>query len=375
MTGPKAGVSARHLKSVPMRVLLLALLLGCQQTGSSSSVAAPAGPAPTGASAPTYAKDSPAVVATWEGGSLPYADVQDGLKTQISKMEADYLTQRYEAESGYVEQKVNEAILTAEAKKQGLADSDALLKREVEDKAGTATAAEIEEAFKAVQAKLRGKTMEEARPQLEQMVLRRKQGEIYMAYITTLRESYRVNLQLPYPDLPRILVSADDDPFLGVDNAPIMIVQFAEFQCPYCGKAREATDRVLKDYEGKVKFVFRDFPLGFHDRAIPSAVAANCAGKQGKYWEVHDTFMANQRALAEADLQKAAADAGVDMAAWEICRKDPAMEEEVKKDQADGAAAGVTGTPAFFINGLMISGAQPYEKFKAIIDGELAKAG
>jgi protein-disulfide isomerase len=136
-------------------------------------------------------------------------------------------------------------------------------------------------------------------------------------------------------------------------------------------------DQVMKAYPGKVRMVFRDFPLGFHDRAIPAAVAANCAYKQSAetYWKVHDTLMTNQRALQEPDLEKAARDAGVDMAAWKKCRTDVAMEEEVRKDLAAGEAAGVTGTPAFFINGVFLNGAQPFERFKAVIDRELAKKG
>jgi protein-disulfide isomerase len=198
------------------------------------------------------------------------------------------------------------------------------------------------------------------------------------AFLSELRASYKANVTIPYPDLQRVDVAVEaDDPSVGPADAAITIVQFAEYQCPYCGKAREAIDQVMKDYDGKVRFVFRDFPLGFHDRAIPAAVAANCAFKQdpAKYWKVHDTLMANQRALAEADLESAAVAAGVDLAKWKSCRTEVAMEEEVRKDMADGEAVGVSGTPAFFINGLFLNGAQPYEKFKTIIDRELAKKG
>ena len=94
-----------------------------------------------------------------------------------------------------------------------------------------------------------------------------------------------------------------------------------------------------------------------------------------KYWKFHDSFMRNQKALSEADIQKAAQDALVNTEKWESCRKDPAVAEEIRKDQADGAAAGVSGTPAFFIDGIFLNGAQPYEKFKLIIDAELAKKG
>jgi protein-disulfide isomerase len=176
-------------------------------------------------------------------------------------------------------------------------------------------------------------------------------------------------------DLP-VDVSKDDDPVRGSPDAKLHGDRFAEFQCPYCGRAKDTVAKVLKNYDGKVNMVFRDFPLGFHDRAIPAAVAANCAGAQQKYWEMWDAMMANQRALSDTDLEGYAKTAGVpNMDTWHQCLRDPAQMEEVRKDMSDGETAGVTGTPAFFINGVMISGAQPYEKFASIIDRELAKAG
>ena len=131
-------------------------------------------------------------------------------------------------------------------------------------------------------------------------------------------------------------------------------------------------DQVMEKYEGKVRMVYRDFPLSFHDRAIPAAIAANCAGEQGQYWPMYDALMSNQRALAESDLTKHATTLGLDLDKWNTCRKDPAQEAEVQKDFEDGTKAGVQGTPAFFINGIFLNGAGPLEQFTAIIDAELA---
>ena len=117
--------------------------------------------------------------------------------------------------------------------------------------------------------------------------------------------------------------------------------------------------------------VFRDFPLDFHAQAIPAAVAANCAGEQGKYWEMHKKMMAQQYALEESNLVSYATEINLDLEKWHTCRKDPAQTAEVKKDQADGAKVGVSGTPAFFINGILLSGALPFEQFQEIIDLEL----
>lgn len=359
-----------------MLILTLLAMLACENAGNAGTTAkvAPAGPPPPAATAPAGTPDA-GVVATWEGGSLTYGEVKGDIRGEIVRLEAEYLSNRYETEYAAVEERVNAALLEAEAKKRGLADAMALLKEEVEAKAAAPTEAEVKELYDANARRMRGKTLEEVRPDVEAAVRQRKQGERYQVYIEELRKKYGANVTLPFPDLPRFEVSADDDPFQGPAAAPVTIVQFAEFQCPFCGKAREALDQVLKDYPDQVRIVFRDFPLGFHGRAIPAAVAANCAADQGKYWEVHDKLMANQQALEEADLERVARDVGLDIQKWKTCRDDPAREAEIRKDMADGQAVGVSGTPAFFINGIMLSGAQPYEKFKAVIDRELAAKG
>ncbi len=354
-------------------MLSLLATLACASAPTEPAPLVAPGPPPAALIAPAYADEPTAVAAFWDGGSVTYGEVTAPMKHQLDQMLAQYLMGRYDAEYQATQQAMDEKILEAEAKKRGLGAIEDLLKVEINDKVTKPTDAEVADAYAALQRKLRGQSMEEARTVLEQAVTQKKQGERYSLYIDELRKSYRATVQLQFPEVPRIEVSADDDPSVGPADAVVTIVQFAEFQCPYCGKARESTDKVMANYEGKVRFVFRDFPLEFHDKAIPAAIAANCAGKQDKYWPVHDAFMLDQQSLTEADIQRVVKAAKVDLPAWEECRKDPAMEAEIKKDAADGAAAGVTGTPAFFINGVFINGAQPYEKFKAIVDAEVAR--
>lgn len=372
-----SGYTAR-LSEICMRSLtLLTLLLACND-GSSKGPASPAA-APTAPSAATPA--APAAsgdiadtqeVATWKGGALTYGPVRAQVGKQLLKQEVEYLSTRYETQSQQIDDEVNKAILDAEAKKRGLADAQALLKAEVEEKVSAPTDAEIQDAYAQLQRRLGGKPLEEVREQVARAVTQKKQAERYGAYIEELRKSYDVKVTLPFPDLPRFEVATDGDPSEGAADAAVTIVQFAEFQCPYCGKADQTVKQVLKNYDGKVRVVFRDFPLGFHQNAIPAAIAANCADKQGKYWEMHAIFLANQQALTEADIQKAAQEVGLNVSSWEECRKDPAIEAEIRSDMADGSALGVEGTPAFFVNGIFLNGAQPYESFQRIIDRELA---
>ena len=217
-----------------------------------------------------------------------------------------------------------------------------------------------------------GRSLDEVRPAIVGEIKRRATAERFETFMGEMREAYAVKTSLQAPEMPRIPVSADDDPFIGPEDAPVTIVQFAEFQCPYCGRAKEVIDQVMERYDGKIKMVYRDFPLSFHDRAIPAAIAANCAGEQGQYWPMFDALMSNQRALADSDLTGHATKIGLDLDKWNTCRKDPAQAAEVQKDFEDGTKAGVQGTPAFFINGIFLNGAVPLEQFTTIIDAELA---
>lgn len=355
-------------------IVLLGLLLACGQQAPDASANPPAERAPaaaTGSGTPQRAVSDDQVVATWQGGKLTYGELKSQISSQIVQMDIEYLTNRYQAESSTLDQFVVQKLLEEEAASQGLADVDALLDREVRTRVSDPTEAEIQEFYLVVQRQLRGAPLEMVRDRLTEEVRRRKEGEVFSTWVEALRTRKGVETILPYPYMPRIAVSTDDDPSIGPVEAPVTIIQFAEYQCPYCGKAATTLDEVMEAYPGKVRMVFRDFPLGFHDRAIPAAVAANCAEQQGKYWEMHRMLMADQSELDDATLEAHARKAALDIDKWQTCRKDPAMEAEVTKDMADGSAAGVSGTPAFFINGIMLSGALPFSEFKAVIDREL----
>ncbi|MEK7125124.1 MAG: DsbA family protein [Patescibacteria group bacterium] len=176
-------------------------------------------------------------------------------------------------------------------------------------------------------------------------------------------------------------VSADDDPVLGDPSAKVTIIEFSDFQCPYCRRFwQETLGQLKKEYidTGKVKLVYRDFPLSFHPAAEPSAQAAECADDQGKFWEYHDKIFEGQIKLGTGtvqygatELKKWAQELGLNTVQFNGCLDANTYKEEVAKDQADGSAAGVTGTPAFFINGNLLVGAQPFSAFKAAIDAEL----
>ena len=159
------------------------------------------------------------------------------------------------------------------------------------------------------------------------------------------------------------------------NDCAITVVEYSEFQCPFCSRVLPDVKRVLADYKGKIRWIVRDFPLSFHDRARPAAIAAHCAGEQGKYWEMYTELFENQTALADEDLEKYAKNIKLDQKKYDKCIANPkSVERTIDENFESGVKLGVTGTPAFFINGRRLSGALPYSEFKRVIEEELNQA-
>ncbi|MBI2676905.1 MAG: DsbA family protein [Candidatus Yanofskybacteria bacterium] len=177
-------------------------------------------------------------------------------------------------------------------------------------------------------------------------------------------------------------VAEDNDSFLGEKNAEVVIIEFSDFQCPFCRSFwRDTLPLIKKEYidTGKVKLVYRDFPLSFHPAAHPAAQAAECAKDQDKFWEMHDKIFSEQEKMGSGtiqftvnDIKKWAGQIGLNTGDFDQCLDSESKKGEVEKDTADGSNAGVNGTPAFFINGRKLVGAQPFAVFKAAIEEEIS---
>ncbi|HXZ86717.1 MAG TPA: thioredoxin domain-containing protein [Myxococcota bacterium] len=188
-----------------------------------------------------------------------------------------------------------------------------------------------------------------------------------------LRKSAQINV-LMQP--PRANVEATG-PSRGPANAAVTLIEFSDYQCPFCRRAEPVVKQLMQKYPNDLRLVYRNMPLdALHPRARAAAIAAVCADQQGKFWEYHDKLFDNQQALADSDLEKYAAELGIDASAFKTCRADPATEARVNSDAEAARAAGLNGTPAFFVNGILVSGARPIEDFTRWIDQEIAaKAG
>jgi protein-disulfide isomerase len=174
--------------------------------------------------------------------------------------------------------------------------------------------------------------------------------------------------------IPRFDIPLDDDPRLGPDGAEITIVEFSDFECPYCRSFHNETfKRLMETYEGRIQFVYRDFPLtSIHPDAFSAAEAANCALEQDAFWDYHDLLFSGELGLGQEAYSSYASQLGLDVGAFEQCLTEGKYTAEVQADYDYAAELGIRSTPTFFINGLPLVGAQPYEVFSQVIDKELA---
>ena len=171
----------------------------------------------------------------------------------------------------------------------------------------------------------------------------------------------------------RVEVSYAGAPIKGDPKAQITIVEFSDFECPFCSRVNPTITKILEDYKGKVKVAFRHNPLPFHQAAVPAHKASMAAQEQGKFWEYHDLIFKNQRALTEENLIKWAKELKLDVEKFKKDMKKKAYDDRIKADQEFARSNGAGGTPSFFINGVRVVGAQPYQNFKEVIDALLAE--
>jgi protein-disulfide isomerase len=300
------------------------------------------------------------------GKAISTQQVDDLVRSQLMDLRA----REHQLRSQALDALVTQALLEKEAEARGLTP-EALHKAEIEDKA-TVTDAEAKAFYAANKARFGATSEADALGQIEAGLGQQRQNERRTAFARELKAKYEVKLLLePY----RVAVETGNAPARGNPKAPVTIVEFSDFQCPYCVRARPTVKKVREEYGDKVRFVFRHFPLDFHAQAQKAGEAAACAGEQGKFWEMHDLLWENTSKLQVADLKAHAATLGLDAAAFGACLDSGRYASLVESDLAAGQGYGVSGTPAFFVNGRPLVGAQPFEAFEQLIDDELARAG
>ena len=353
------------MRWLPALLLLAGAGLGaCQATQHSS-------PSAKAADSPTARMDPKAAIAKVDGEVITAGELDDSLKGELRGAENEYLEKVHGLRSEGLEQLVVKRLVARKAKAAGISP-EAFLEREVTGKIADPTDEELRRLYDAAGAG--GQQLppfDEIRGEITGYVKGKKSQQALGEYYDKLLAEAKVERLLPALLLPRVEVLAVG-PSRGEAGAPVTIVEFSDFQCPYCSKAEPVVKKVLEEYQGKVRLVYRDFPLPSHDQAPKASEAALCAGDQGKYWEMHEKLFANQQALAVDQLKGYARELALDAGKFDGCLDSGAKAKEVEASRKAGQEAGVSGTPAFFVNGRPLSGAQPFERFKEVIEAELA---
>jgi protein-disulfide isomerase len=276
--------------------------------------------------------------------------------------------QEYQIKKKALENLINQRLLEAAAKKKDLS-TEKLLEQEVDSKVAEPTDAELSTIY-TMQKDQINRPFEEVKVQLQQNLKRAKIQQARQDYYLGLREQAKISVLL---GPPRAEVGIDPARVRGNPKARVMIVEFTDFQCPYCGEAEATLKSVLAKHEGVVALAFRDLPLTqIHPQAMMAAEAARCAGEQGKFWEYHDLLFANQNKLDRPGLLEKAHTLNLDEKQFDSCLSSEKYKPQIQQDSQEGMRNGVSGTPGFFINGIFMSGAQPEIAFEKSIQEQLS---
>ena len=333
----------------PISAALFTLALGCNNSATKT-----VGTTPT-------STESQVVVAMIGKDAITMADLDKAAGREI-----------FELRERTLDNMISERVVKAVAAKSGMSEDD-FLKKQVEAKVPTVSVEEAKKFFEENKARLppqlASQEFDAVKDTIVQGVTSQRRREAMGSIIEDIKSQAGVKVML---HAPKVQVAADG-PAKGPKTAKVTIVEFSDFQCPYCSRGKKVMEEVVAKYGDKVRLVFRDFPLDFHDKAQKAAEAGQCANDQGKFWAMHDWMFDNQQTLDIPALKGAAKTMGMDSTAFDSCLDSGKHAALIKKNTKDGQEAGVRGTPAFFVNGVFLSGALPFEKFKTEIDRALAE--
>jgi len=297
----------------------------------------------------------------------------DDLNQHFGKELFEQRERLYRLEKQKLDDFIGAQLLAAEARRRGLS-TESFIEKEISAKVRPVSDKEIDVFYESNKSRIRddlGKVREQIREHLHKQEYEIEKS----AFLKSLRSKAKITIYLKAPPVFRRDVMFTGAPSRGPETAKVTIAKFEDFQCPYCKTVQQTFLEVLKRYDGKIRLVHKDLPLdAIHPQARPAAEAARCAGDQGKFWEYHDKLYAQSPKLAVAELKSAAKEIGLNVASFDQCLVSGKFKAAVQRDFNEAAGLGLTGTPAFFINGRELIGAQPIEAFTAIIDEELAFA-
>jgi len=323
------------------------------------------------------AQSNSKTLATVDGQAISEQQVLTAAAPDLTKLDANkpqpqaaYDRARLEILWKHLDALVEDKLIAAEAAKQQITRAR-LLEVEVESNVDTPSPAEIDQFYEANKAQIAGPKAQ-ALPQVRQYMIDSSRRRYRTMLINSLRSSHKVVTSL---DPLRTEIAIAGHPTHGPANAPVTLVEFADFECPFCGGLYPTLKLVEKNYADKVRFVYRQFPLvNMHPRAQKAAEASLCANEQKRFWEFHDSMFSDQGHLEVADLKKRAVAMKMDTAAFNTCLDSGRQAAAIQKDQDEARKAGVSSTPSMFINGRLLSGNRPYTDIREIIEDELKRS-
>lgn len=309
--------------------------------------------------------DLPATVATVQGQPISAEELTKELRGELMRLEI----QRHNVLQDKLNELIAIRIITLEAKQRGVS-LEQFVQEEIVAKTPAVTPEQMQAFYEQNKNRIR-QPIDKVATELTTFLQQQAQDKRRQALLGELRPKYPVTVALR---APKIDIGVDGNPILGAENAPVTIVEFSDFQCPYCKQVQPTLKRLMSDYEGKVRLVFRDFPLrSAHPQAQKAAEAAQCAGDQKKFWPYHDKLF-TATSLQVDDLKKYAQEIALNVQEFNTCLDSNKYAKEVDADMQAGQNVGVNSTPSFFVNGYPLTGAVSYERFKEAIDAALEQA-
>ncbi len=350
------------LSPVGAALVVTVMLSAC--TGAESS----AGSAGSAASA-TSSPGSDEVLARIDGEPVTMADVEDMLGEQLDQMEFKYRLQRHQLIERALERVVRRRLLETAAEASGVSGQQLL-----EEQVGPTAVSpdEVEAWYRENAAALGGRSLEELRPRIRQFLVQTKRERALEGFAEELEEDRNVEYLLePF----RVELNNEGSPATGPEDAPITLVEFSDFECPFCGRFFPTYERIKQEYGDRLRIVFRQYPLReIHPNAYGAALASLCAHEQGRFWEMHDLMFQEQDRLDRESLQQKAGRLGLDTERFNECMQSQRYAEQIQRDLQAGDRVGVDGTPALFVNGIPVpGGAVPYDVLANVIEEELSR--
>jgi len=312
-------------------------------------------------------KSDPArVLATVNGKSITEGEVRAAATTELQQIQRQCQQNEHDLLDSKVKQMVQDQMVEAEAKAKGVS-KDQLIADST--KAPDISDADVDKFYNENKAQIPPTmTKEQVAPRIKQYLQQQKQTEARTKFYGALEAKYKADYKL---EPIRVTVASEGFPSQGPATAPVTIVEFSDFQCPFCSRLKPEIDQVKAKYGDKVRVVFRQFPLAMHPNAQKAAQAALCANDQGKFWQMHDEMFNDQAGLAPEGLKAKAKKIGLNSQTFDACLDGDKHADQIKADMDAGQAAGVQGTPAMFVNGVFINGAVPVDDITKVIDQEL----